>query len=1259
MEKINKNRLWNKKARISYFEIFLLITMTFAFAYLIQDSIQIVSAQDDPIQCCEETIDGNYCQEFPTDDILGECKTSGFPGRCESLSSCETGCCYDPVEGTCGSGSPEMLCSGEWTNNAACNIRECEMACCVLGTDAQLTTERTCNKLASESGLEVDFRTDVRSELQCILATAGEDRGACVFEDGDGNNCEFTTRSKCVLLTGSDSNFNKDFLCSNPILNTICIKQDHKGCIEDSEGVYWFDSCGNPENIFDIDKTRSWNNGIFLNPVNSCGTDSDNGNANSNSCGNCNYILGSTCGQQDDDFICKDLDCTLPDGTRKMNGESWCQYEGTIGEGRDVAGSSHFTKSCYKGDIITTPCADYRNEICVESTSDTILGDFTEASCRLNRWRECAEINLEEDEDIKKQKCDDNTDCEFGKIEIDEYFKFPICTPQYPPGLDKDHPNDAKTVCTQATLVCPATEVKDIGGWDWVANEDCTEQEFTEKMNDFCRKLGDCGGYVNLVGDYDQGFYIGGDREPPNSIPQSKINEYKDYSDPNPNQAPAEPGDVGAIEEVTSTDDAEIDGISAETGSLVGGVGGIIGGVAGSAGLLGGLGSSLAGSKSVSFLYSWLIPQAQPVTTLGATFVPTHIPGVALPVPTVTTTTPAPAYGATPQGGVAGFGNFLGAGLGAMAGTYVMMALLGEDLPPNAALLASLIGGVVGSAAGLAAGAAAMTSATAAAGGVAPTGLAAFGATFGPAFVAAFVWAAIVVGVVLIIMELAGIGDKKDYEIEFHCQPWQAPAGVSDSTCDKCNEGDIPCTDYRCESLGQTCELINKGTGFDKCINNAPSDVSSPRIDPLYTVITPGYGYSNVQANRGFKVVQSSDGSCIPEYTNILFGIKTNKPSQCRVDEDPLEPYTTMAEPFGGNPFYVEEHTMQMFMLSPPAFGNRYNLTQAQIAAMGKKEFYVKCKSVNGVMNTVAYKIESCVNPGNDSRAPWIVRTSPANTGIVRFDVDEQDTMFWINEPAECKWSKGDKSYADMENQMSCENDFDDYDIYRGGWPCNATLTNITKGDNTFYVKCQDTSENKNTRVQSENYVLIKPEFKLKIEEIIPNTGKEFFAGIEPITVELKVKTIGGALDGKSTCYYRFDRNKDYIRFFEDYGDSDIHTQTFDSIVRGNYDIDVQCIDLAEDVVENSTSFRLEIDTVGPRIIRAYFKNGLKIFTSEDSKCRYWFDRRTLWENATEMSGDGFEHVADWEQNKYYIQCEDIFYNKGSKKVVRAYSLSN
>ncbi|GAG36564.1 unnamed protein product, partial [marine sediment metagenome] len=63
--------------------------------------------------------------------------------------------------------------------------------------------------------------------------------------------------------------------------------------------------------------------------------------------------------------------------------------------------------------------------------------------------------------------------------------------------------------------------------------------------------------------------------------------------------------------------------------------------------------------------------------------------------------------------------------------------------------------------------------------------------------------------------------------VEFNCLPYQPPIGGRD--CELCNENEmIGCSEYRCKSLGQACELLNAGTEQEACAWVNPRDVTSP-----------------------------------------------------------------------------------------------------------------------------------------------------------------------------------------------------------------------------------------------------------------------------------------------------------------------------------------------------------------------------------------------------------------------------------------------
>ena len=143
---------------------------------------------------------------------------------------------------------------------------------------------------------------------------------------------------------------------------------------------------------------------------------------NQGTCGNCNFLAGSSCGSKtateklDDSLqnvVCKDLSCDEnKDGTKeRSHGESWCEYQGAIGVegGRsvDTPGSRYFRKTCAYGEVRTDPCADFRNEVCVENKLTEGGKSFSSAACRINRWQQCIEYNTKGG----LGECSENPDC--------------------------------------------------------------------------------------------------------------------------------------------------------------------------------------------------------------------------------------------------------------------------------------------------------------------------------------------------------------------------------------------------------------------------------------------------------------------------------------------------------------------------------------------------------------------------------------------------------------------------------------------------------------------------------------------------------------------------------------------------------------------------------------------------------------------------------------------------------------------------------
>ena len=368
--------------------------------------------------CCELTTDGQYCQY--TDELQCDPNARSTYATCEQTSYCQMGCCYSSDSGICYKNTPKSRCEAEpgatWTSSQNCDIDQCTLGCCTLADQAFFVTEVKCKQTASlYEDVEMSFNLDINTEYDCLNSVKNQEFGCCVEE----NSYTFTTRDSCLTATAEPTTnftipgFHEGMLCSNDLLASDCAKQQYTSCYQGK--VYWYDSCGNRENIYSSDKTTSYNNGYILDEELSCTVTGPN----DPNCGNCDYATGNVCGEDENnrmpfgDFTCEDINCynTYEDeiselsGGNKLNGESWCIYDSDPGAGQDKVGSRHFKHICINGEEIVEPCADFRDEICINGIlSKDVLGtlealrlsddeNYIEAACRENRNEDCNDCN--------------------------------------------------------------------------------------------------------------------------------------------------------------------------------------------------------------------------------------------------------------------------------------------------------------------------------------------------------------------------------------------------------------------------------------------------------------------------------------------------------------------------------------------------------------------------------------------------------------------------------------------------------------------------------------------------------------------------------------------------------------------------------------------------------------------------------------------------------------------------------------------------
>jgi len=1236
--------IWKKPYLRVMIQIFLVVTMSIAFSFIVHEADKtMVSAQtENLVGTCLETNQGEICQEFSSNTCDANCKTLCIPNSRDNVAECELGTCFNPIEGDCLINSPKKTCEdfvGQWNNDELGNIPECQPGCCLTGEQAYFITEQKCRRIQETSGVLTEFKPEVGDEASCWTLARTRTEGACIIGTGEGA-CRFVTETKCNQLQGE---FYESFLCSHPDFESGCEKQKTTSCIEGKDEIYWIDSCGNRENIYEgsseSQKEHSWNNGKILLKKDTCQLTS----SNKDTCGNCDIIISSTkCGEKtfgerlsDDsqEVVCRDASCTDSDGNVRDHGESWCFYQGAVepDEGDrnflrsvSVPGSRHFRMWCYGGEIYNVSCGERRDGICEESQFEKQDGDMLSvANCRTNTADLCIQYNGNKEEGM--QRCNENPDCYVKRIDVDDAnLDFKFCVPKYPKGFNmEDMPDYGKEICSIASLTCKAAKVEKVGKDKWI-NKGCLTESFTKQMNDFCMSLGDCGASVNYIGEFsDSGYRIKKAPELSSGYIRSISNYFQRDSDERIGIIAIETmlgslgfkGEEGTVPSDFPEDITQEKGFQAFTS--IGGIGGplIYGGAklgvsagAAWAPFVGALAGAVVGSAMVGFLISKL--------EIGAGL------------------SPALTYALI--------------GLGAVGGAMVGYALIAK---------------------------------------------AGFAASGGPA---GLIILAVVV-ITVLIMKWAGIGKAKEYKARFTCLPWQPEKGGEN--CGECYNDGLGCSKYSCEALGTACEFINEGSKFEEC-KSIPNDNTAPQINPLYGVLPEKFNYENVSSN-GFKVTAPTEDGCIPAFTQAVMGLQLNEPGRCTFalgagtynendvleflnesefnpedfglpegylglvgEDDSLQDYDENEDfqvdegmdefYFGGNNLFLVNHTHPLFMPSLSSLGIGGFDPNRRVDF----ELNVRCEDRNGNKNPTNFVIKMCLSPEKDIFPPIVLSYDPIDN-LTKHDATIQNISLYTNEPAECKWSSTDKDYNLMENTMTCENNPDD--MHPRGFMCTTNLP-INSENATYYSRCLDQPWFKGTVNESDRHVMehsyaislirSKP---LVIESLTPKDEDVLTFGTEPASVEIKIETSGGGYNGNAECFYLI--NDRWIALKNTFAKK--HSQTFNQMTSGEKILRVMCKDIISNTANKSSEFEIKIDNKPPEIVRAFYElDKLKVITNEPAVC-YYNNYRCNFdiENATSMNiGLSTSHFAEWNPGKtYYIKCTDTWKNWRSEcsKVIR------
>ncbi|MFH0808500.1 MAG: hypothetical protein V1888_02690 [archaeon] len=1163
---------------VAGFEMMLMIGMLFAFCYFVSFDFKMVSAEE--IGCCSLMESGEKCGTTTSGTCVGDFAEGEL---CSKTSFCEKGCCFDDLTGTYDKNVLNGDCGVSWVRDPNCNMPAADLGCCILSTSSNYETEGQCKidtlALALGDGV-IDWRGDV-GEDECLVLGATQEMGACVL---GGGNCKFVTGVECVGYSGD---FYEGTLCSSSSIDSDCNMTKQTKCVDGKDEVYFVDSCGNIANIYDserVDDVSYWD--TVVSGENVCGSENAEGNANSKDCGNCNRFTGGSCSSAVEDgfdvdvgsFYCKDTSCMFG-GERYENGESWCVYDGAIGNGDDVVGSRHWKYVCSQGVTQVEPCADYRNQICIQSNiGNSNGGEFSNAACVANNWRECINLNNEED---GLESCSETLNCRIDTVNIADQFKFDVCLPKYPSGFslsDSRYQSTAKSICGMANQKCTIVrQAKKWGGCKIVANEGCGTAAFAQEMNDFCTGLGDCGGSVNILGDYSENYVVrrNGAKDVAMYLSEDWKNALKNLAIPVHGQF------------------AEVENYSEYLGA---------------AGVLGapvspeeeGLDWNIIGSgfAGIGMAMRYASPYIMPgfggelgINAFGGTASVSALSGVAI-----------------------------GAGVGMVVGSMLASYL---GLSSGGSMLMATGGAMIGAYVMI------------------TQGWMGAGALQGMIFVGPLLWLGI--AFIFISLFFGGKNCSSiEIEFECKPWKPLA-GGDSCQECNNdplkpCSEYRCKSLGATCGlvDVGSDKEVCWSSTSSEVPFAISPivdvdGDGISDDVDDDINIDGDGLNPNDINDN-GFSL-SGIDGGCFDAYNSVVFGVTTSELAYCRLDiED--KSFDDMSYDLGGNS-YLYNH-MARFDLPDPS-----HMESQGINWTGDLNLFVKCEDAYGNVNDGTYKIGMCVvdNDEPDKNAPKITLVSPLNNKLIGFDVAEVEVEVVTNELASCRWSLSNIDYSAMENDLNCGDSFG-VPSNTLGYVCNGTLP-INNSNPVYYIRCGDQPwlndiNDRNFNLNSFVYSLKKPESKIAIDWLAPS--QNIVVNTDSTTIELRVSTSGGG--DSHFCSYSFSGYDKMIDIIET-GNS-LHSQILNRPA-GENKIFVECHDETGDFDQDLTEFEIIKDISVPQVARVWQNNGkLYVVTNGNADCRISNDGCGFaWMDGEDM-GSGKNHVIDVINGKdYYIRCGD------------------
>lgn len=543
--------------------------------------------------------------------------------------------------------------------------------------------------------------------------------------------------------------------------------------------------------------------------------------------------------------------------------------------------------------------------------------------------------------------------------------------------------------------------------------------------------------------------------------------------------------------------------------------------------------------------------------------------------------------------------------------------------------------------------------------------------------------------------------DVKTVPVKTTCQPWQAPTYRTRATdtdvCELCNpdfedyvdENKNPldaralkrCSEYRCKSLGASCELLNVGSGEELCVSLNKLDTNSPKINPWiegFTLDPNEFEVSENTDKTGFRIKDknTANGIGIPIYTPFFLAIQTDEPSQCKMSLEHSNRYESMPNNFFGGNVFKYFHVNNMVY---PATAGVNETAGVLLQGGGDYRLNLRCTDAVGNANEADYVIEFTVSPEDDLTPPQIVGSSitPLESVLgsqIQFGREvylthgatSTDVTLFVNEPAECKYSFNPIDYSLMDESNRCnvvggeptappyyECEFADPGGILGRGPSISGFNSTAELRQFVYFKCKDKSGNFNRDAYS---ITLRGSEPLEITSSGP--GGLIKTSTAIVNVTLQVNTEGGALlNGDSVCKYTTEENlKENLGSMSEFlrTNSSLHTQPWQPS-SGIQRFFIGCYDMAGNVDYGEINFEVEQDVTPPFITKVYRDENFQppqftVEINEPGQCKDGVDGVFEYEtggnlmNVVNVNSTVFSSTVS-NSDVYYVVCKDDFGN--------------